>query len=814
VKPTVWMAVFGASFSGLGFEVVLARAFAISQWNHLSFMVISIALFGFAASGSFLSVPKVLQAWTSGEAFSERTAVAGCVLLSASISIAWFGLIHTPLDYYRLLLESRQLVYLLAVYLLLILPFFFAGGVTAVAYVAYPQKPGSVYFASMTGSALGAIASAGLLPTTGETGVAGLTALAPLAVPLIRLIAPRGSQPEKLGGRTALPVLAVIGLFGLGSGIWMLTAQGDEGLNVRPSEYKFLSQVLQFPDTHVAESFSGIRGRIERVQSPHLRFAPGLSLKYGEAPPAVEAVFTDGDQPFFLYGLNSERALDFARFTLSYLGYEAAGRPPGSVLVIAGGGGLAIPCAMASGAGVIRIVHSNPQLAELIRRHYGLQVVRDSPRSHLARTGEIFDVIHVESWGASIPGADALHQEHLLTVESLVAYLEHLSPQGVLIISRKLLLPPAGVLRLWATARLALLKIGVPAPELCMAILRNWDTFTLMVTRQPLPNPALLLESSRRLNFDVVYLPDADEAAANRFNVYDAPYHFREIQRLQDAISQDRADDFFADYALDVAPQSDLRAFPGRFLKWTRIGDLYRTLGSRLHALFLAGEVIVGVVFVEALLASLLLLLLPAAVIVKKMHLAAPTGITYFLGIGSGFMFSELLFIHAGAFFLGDPVISLAVAITALLFSSGLGGIWAQRLRARAMRPALLAAGGSVALTAVGLGLFAGELSALPEGARYAALTLAVMIPGFAMGIPFPLGMRYLLSRPADRTFAWAVNGCASVLAAVVAAQMAISMGFGLILATALASYWIVALAGAGRSGGEAMADAHRRRML
>jgi hypothetical protein len=49
-------AIFFVSLSTLAFEVLLTRVFAIGQWNHLSFMVISIALFGFGASGSFLGL--------------------------------------------------------------------------------------------------------------------------------------------------------------------------------------------------------------------------------------------------------------------------------------------------------------------------------------------------------------------------------------------------------------------------------------------------------------------------------------------------------------------------------------------------------------------------------------------------------------------------------------------------------------------------------------------------------------------------------------------------------------------------------------
>ena len=52
----IFCSVFIVSFSTLAFEVLLTRVFSIGQWNHLSFMVISIALFGFAASGTFLSI--------------------------------------------------------------------------------------------------------------------------------------------------------------------------------------------------------------------------------------------------------------------------------------------------------------------------------------------------------------------------------------------------------------------------------------------------------------------------------------------------------------------------------------------------------------------------------------------------------------------------------------------------------------------------------------------------------------------------------------------------------------------------------------
>ena len=98
---------------------------------------------------------------------------------------------------------------------------------------------------------------------------------------------------------------------------------------------------------------------------------------------------------------------------------------------------------------------------------------------------------------------------------------------------------------------------------------------------------------------------------ANRFNKFEAPYHFIEIKRLADAYANGIEKTYYASYLLDIAPQSDDRPFPGRFLKWQKLKSLYKTLGSRLYALLMSGEIVVSVVFIEALIVSGVLLILP-----------------------------------------------------------------------------------------------------------------------------------------------------------------------------------------------------------
>jgi hypothetical protein len=60
----------------------------------------------------------------------------------------------------------------------------------------------------------------------------------------------------------------------------------------------------------------------------------------------------------------------------------------------------------------------------------------------------------------------------------------------------------------------------------------------------------------------------------------------------------------------------------------------------------------------------------------------------------------------------------------------------------------------------------------------------------FAMGMPFPLGLARLADRaPAFVPWAWGLNGCASVIAAILALLLAIAIGLRATLVLALALY-------------------------
>ncbi len=785
----IFSAVFILSLSSLAIEVLLTRVFSVSQWNHLSFMVISVALFGFAASGTFLSILDTRKTGWEKKLSADRS-VHTLIFLYIGAAIGSFIIINTiPLDYFRLPLEPVQVFYLLVVYLVLTLPFFFTGIMVTIAFVAFPEKTGYVYFASMAGAACGACLPVFALSVLSEGRLIIATALIPLIIPTLSIVAQFGfpRQPLISQAKSQRPGLIIGSAMIIVAAVLLISA-GKKMIEVKPSAYKAASQLLQFPDTRITWNTNDIRGRIERIKSPYIRSAAGLSLKYTRRLPGQDAIFRDGDNPFVLYHLNSPNEASFAESTLAYAGYYLL-KDPQDVLLIQNGGGLAIPCAIASKAQQITIVEQNPKVAQMIRAHYKLPVVNINPRAFMARSDGLYDIVHIENWGTSIPGTAALTQDYAFTVEAFIDYLAHLSERGVLIVSRKLLLPPSDSVRLWGTAYEALRVAKYKNPDQHIALLRNWDTFTLIVSSRPLKNAERLIQFADRHNFDPVYLPTLEQSRVNRFSIFASPYHFSAINRLANAYQSQDESGYYQSYLLDVAPQTDNRPFPARFLKWTRLPELYKSTGSRLYSLLMSGEIVILVVFVEAFLISLVLLTLPFLTIKNGGAKPSMPEVAYFLAVGAGFMFVEMYFIKQFMLLFGNPVISFTVVLCGILVFSALGGFWSQNITPRGIKKTLLGLIFVLVIIFLCLETVTYEILGLPDTVQYILAILILLPCGVLIGLPFPLGMRYLVKSSATRAHAWTANGCTSVLTSIIAAQIALGIGISYIIAGATASY-------------------------
>ena len=84
------------SAATLLFEITLTRVFSVAQWYHFAFMVVSLALLGFGASGSFLSLFPRLLTKKPGHVLAVCAALFSLGCLGSYLAVN-----RIPFDSYR-----------------------------------------------------------------------------------------------------------------------------------------------------------------------------------------------------------------------------------------------------------------------------------------------------------------------------------------------------------------------------------------------------------------------------------------------------------------------------------------------------------------------------------------------------------------------------------------------------------------------------------------------------------------------------------------------------------------------------------------
>ena len=209
------------------------------------------------------------------------------------------------------------------------------------------------------------------------------------------------------------------------------------------------------------------------------------------------------------------------------------------------------------------------------------------------------------------------------------------------------------------------------------------------------------------------------------------------------------------------------------------------------------------VTLAQASIAAFILILLPLLFVARKKKATAEKRrniIIYFFAIGLAFLFIELAFIQKFTLILSQPLYAVAVALCAFLIFSGLGSLYVQqRIKTEAkhiipvlLRRAVIQIGLIVVIYIVLLPLISNTIMALPESARILSAFVLAAPLAFVMGMPFPLGMATLQqTSPHLIPWAWGINGCASVLSAILAVLLAIDIGFNGVMLSAVVLYFI-----------------------
>jgi len=789
--PLLWP-VFALSCGILGYEIALMRVLLYASWHHFAFLVISVALLGFGASGTVLCF---LRPWLIKKGTSAIFSLVVLTAVSIPVSLQLAQAIPVEARVVPALLAKQLLLWTLY-WAILAIPFLLGAMALGLALVLAGSRVSVVYSANLTGSAVGVALATGLMFWVAPAWLASVLGVVVLAGALGAM---RGKR--QLSIMTAAVLVTTI--------LMVLVPP-----RVRVDPYKYLSYVhrLERADnaTPVARVY-GPRSVVEVFSSPAFHDLPFLSV--GENPPTMKSITLDGQPGGSLLNATTKDEARIVDRTLMAFPYQFAAADP-SVLLLGETGGANIWLAARNNASTIHVAQPNGQLVDLLTSELrdeggvafalpNVTVHRSTPRhviDHVQGHFDLIQLVSLESWAVETGGIAGLNQDYLVTIEGLANALEHLAPDGILTVGRGIQIPPRDNIKLLNTLIRALGRVGLREPQKHVVMVRDYLAVCTMIKRSPWTRneiEQLRMQIAER-ELTPVYFPGVREDELNHPDELPGPadaagdWLSYAVAHLLSA----EADDFIDEWAFDIRAPTDDRPFFGNFTKLDAIGEFRRAFGdlwltrTELALLFVLAAA--GVIAIVALVALVLPLLT-----VRDIRYSRGIGsvTVFFLAIGLAYLLLEITMLSRLIRLMGDPVLAGAATITGFLLFSGVGALIAQRIS----RPGVLARL-MIALVVVGIlevwlaGTLAAAAQTSNDGVRFILATAMIAPLGFLMGFPMPVALRRLnAGAPQLIPWAWGVNGFASVIAPPLATVIGMTMGFSWAGITALVCYAIAA---------------------
>lgn len=775
------LALFLTTTAVLGLELLQMRLLSFMLWHHLAYMVISMALLGLGAGGVWLSVrrERIMMA-------ADAWLVSSVTLAGVATVLAFALLARVELDTFRL--STRELTRLALAYAVLAVPYLFAGLALGIVFTRGVARIGRLYAVDLLGSAAGAwVFFIVLEPLGAPRALVALSALLCLAGLLFAVAARSRRLAIVAGVALAALVLAV--------------PAADRLIPAHAAGSKGLSGMLRTQGGRVVYSRWTPIARIDVVESEQSTnpFArpqlPGSAMK---------AITIDGDATTWMSrsrdpGGEPERPTNYhAAFLLKQ-------RP--EALIIGPGGGTEIRVARQMGAAHVTGVELNPVILEMSLHRYAdfvgnlyqspaARAVVGEGRSYVRRSGRLFDIIQmsgVDTWSGLSSGAYVLSENYLYTVDAFVDFLAHLKPDGVLSVVRWRMKPPRECLRLVSLAAAALRELGVTQPQqhVMLVTLEPEEFVALLVKRSPFsPDEVRIVQEAVTRVGGTLFAAPGVELGSN-------PY-----ERLLQAFADGHERTYFSTYRYDVKPVRDDQPFFFEYYRWDRLArDVKRPGGGGpIGADRPVALVVLAGLLIQSALLSVLLVLIPLWFFRRRGVTVPHAGVVaaYFTAIGLGFMFVEVALMQRFVLFLGHPAYSIPVVLASLLVAAGLGSLLGPRLVPGLRRRLGLAAFGVAAWLLASLVLLPLVFDALlgaPFSARVAVTAAVLAVPGFLMGMFFPLGLAVVAPSSEEAVpWAWGINGVASVIGSILVIVLAIGEGFGRALVWAAGLYLFAAL--------------------
>ena len=769
----------------IAFQLSLIQILSIVQWHHFAYMVISVALLGFGAAGTALSLAKKFFV-ERAEAILPGLMTLSGLAMALSISIAQTEALR--FDSYLLFADYSHLWKLLTTYLLFFIPFFLGALAIGIIFIKYIDKIGVLYFANMFGSGLGGVAAVFLMWIFFPEKLPAVIAAIALAAGVI--IVPR-EQRNVFTFIVTITVAVLVFMYMTPARLYL-------------SEYKSLTKTLNLPDSKIILKESSPYGLIEIVSTPYLRYAPGLSIKYPGVVSVENSAFNNGEWVGPLISTKSD-ALNYLLFTTENLAFITGERK--SVLVLGAGTGRQVKSALLNDAERIVSVESNKALINLLENKIADRVdnlfknksVRPqniSPRTFLLSTKQKFDLITlpvIDAFGGSV-GMYALQEQYLLTIESFNEMLSALNHNGAVCISTYIDYPYRNPLKILATFAEVFELSKIENPENYIAAIKNWNTITFLIKKDPITSPETdsIRSFCERMNFDPLLLPGIAEHEREKFNRLQDTSIYSMLDKI--LLSKEEREKLYAEYPFNIKPATDNQPYFSQFLQWKTIPLLADLFGNQSVPFFEVGYLLMYLTFIQITILATILIIVPIFRIGFKGGGKLKT-LLYFSGLGLGYMLIEIILIQRFTLYFGNVIYAAALVVCLMLVSSGFGSLVSQKITPKPYRIILI-----VSFIIISFIIYALFLSGWLKTTIGFSLTAKIVLsflwiapPAFFMGMPFPLGLKLLsFSNDLQIPWAWGINGVFSVVSAVLATIIAVELGFVWVMVFAIGAYLIV----------------------
>lgn len=765
IKPYHYAGIFLVSMSVLVLEFNLTRVFSVSLWYNFAFMVISVALLGTGISGVALNLFERLLRIPTDLFLSLSSALYG---ISVIVSFILMNLI--PLDPFSLLSQSEQMIYLPLYYLLITIPFFFAGCVISLLLTKFKSHTNILYFFDLTGAGLGSVIFIVCIPYLGGNGT-------------MVIIAMMGLLASIIFGMSRYKWISIASLVLL---IFSVTyiIERDEKLPISISPNKqFISSLSDNPDAELLtrwNTFSKVDVVIDE-EDPIDDYPLYIGIIDGGNAstniPNVK-VMPPVSEPF-------------DASNLAFITKDSAA----NAFIIGSAGGGEILTSFYHNIKNVTAVEINGILNDfisedlsywtgpLIKGNKNLKLITDDARSALARQDGQFDVIlsaHTISASAMASGAMSMVENFILTQQAVNEYIDKLTPSGVLYISR----PETQLPKLITT-----LRKSDPTG--------NFKNKISVFRRVPHEGT---YENEKSYLAGILYKKDG-YTPSDLLNIRNQADKFR-MEILYDAISEKDSyykflaetpdlESAIANAPTDIHPATDNKPFFDNNIGFTRLNL------TNMQEVFRQNERAITALKDKPVAETTLLVLLIQVIIIAGILLLVPFFITrkrkgdkpdkkfyvYFSLLGAGYIMLQIAMMQKFTLFIGQPVYTMLTVISTMLVSSGLGSILSFKIFKDKKFVYIF---GMIVVLSLFIGIVAPYIFyALYGSSLFIRLLISVILIfplGFMLGMPFPLGIASIPDKARGKIpLCWALNGFFSVISTTLTMIIAMMAGYMII---------------------------------